>query len=138
MNSASLVLLLHLLFSMVGAAYGQVKDVPNYDRAGDFRSTRVPGNRGPYQHLLWLVIDRDPKGLNCRDFRGSVVASLTYGTVVRTSVNTINDDGIRLIDGEAWLKVTASPGDPRQRYVCYIRANAAYIAPINPDTLSIE
>jgi len=60
----------------------QIADVPLANANGDFISSRLPGNRTAYPQRQWLVVDRDPAGLNCRDERGQVVALLAYGAVV--------------------------------------------------------
>ena len=64
------------------SAGAQIADVPLANADGDFLSTRLPGNRTAYPQRQWLVVERDPAGLNCRDERGQVVAVLAYGSVV--------------------------------------------------------
>jgi len=135
-----------LLFLCSGTpiAYAQATEVPAFDRNGDFQSSRVLGNRGTYQHQQWLVVDPDPNGLNCRDNQFSVVVTLSYGSVVDAVFSSNQDNAIRLIGGNPWLRVSASFLDIQTRntnersetYTCYVRANREYIAPINPDSQS--
>jgi len=123
-------------------AEAQVADVPAFDNNGDFQSSRVLGNRGTYQQKQWLVVDPDPKGLNCRDNQFSVVVTLGYGSVVDAVFSSNQDNAIRSIDGNPWLRVSASfldiqtrnTGERLDTYICYVRANREYIAPINPDS----
>ncbi|MEM7066544.1 MAG: hypothetical protein AAF572_25675 [Cyanobacteria bacterium P01_B01_bin.77] len=122
------------------AAQAQMADVPSFDANGDFLSARVQGNRGTYPHWQWLIVETDEAGLNCRNANGAVVVTLAYGAVVDSVFDT--DDAIDLVEGQAWLKVTANVFDLRRRvvdetavaYTCYVRANTQYIAPVNPDT----
>ena len=126
------------IFSTATVARAQYTDVPVFDNNGDFRSSRVDGNGGSYQHRQWLIVDTDPDGLNCRSDESFVVATLRYGSVVDSVFSSSQGDAIEMINGEPWLKVSASwidirtePSDP---YICYVRANINYIAPINPDS----
>lgn len=141
-----LSLLSFLLLSSSGTpiAYAQATEVPDFDRNGDFKSSRVLGNRGTYPHKQWLVVDPDANGLNCRNDQWSVVVTLSYGSVVNTVFTSNQDNAIRLIDGQPWLRVSVSLFDIQTRqtnnrldtYTCYVRANRQYIAPINPDSQS--
>ena len=125
-------------------AWSQAADVPEFDTNGNFRSARVQGNRGFYPHEQWLIVDRDPEGLNCRDGSGAVALTLYYGAVVASNFEHQGDDPIDIVNGQAWLRVEANIVDVQRRitaeraasYICYVRANARYIAPINPSSLS--
>ena len=126
-------------FSVANVAQAQISDVPSFEANGDFLSARVRGHRGTYPHWQWLVIEPDLEGLNCRHANGDTIVTLAYGTVVDSVFE--NDDAIALVNGQPWLRVSASSLDIRRQvidqaaetYTCYIRANTRYIAPINPD-----
>lgn len=135
-----------LLWSSAGTpiAYAQATEVPDFDNNGDFKSSRVQGNRGTYAHKQWLVVDPDANGLNCRNDQGSVVVTLSYGSVVDAVFTNNQDNAIRLMNGKPWLRVSVGLVDIHTRqtnerlntYTCYVRANREYIAPINPDSQS--
>jgi hypothetical protein len=84
-------------------------DVPLFDAQGNFRSTRVQGHRGVDQQIYWLVVDRDPAGLNCWPFRSGdrPEVSLQYGAIVGVKINGVDDDAISIQNGQAWLRITA-------------------------------
>ena len=125
------------------AAQGQWADVPRIDSAGDFLSTKVQGNRGYYQQKYWLVVDRDPEGLNCRPVGGgAALVKLDYGGIVMTRIESAETNSITLREGLPWLNVTltrlSSPvldlrsGAERiGSYHCQVRAHSDFVAPIN-------
>jgi hypothetical protein len=123
----------------------QIADVPLANANGDFLSSRLPGNRTAYPQRQWLVVDRDPAGLNCRDARGQVLALLAYGAVVDSDLKGDGTEAIVVMAGRPWLQLLAHPFDLRQDLrpqgqrlrpvACRVQANAAFIAPLNPDTL---
>ena len=129
------------------SAQAQWADVPRMDASGDFLTTRVQGNRGYYQQMYWLVVDRDPEGLNCRPVDGGeVLVKLDYGGIVMTRIQSAEINAITLRDGLPWLNVTltrmTSPVlDLRQgterigSYHCQVRAHADFVAPINLSAL---
>ncbi len=129
--------------SCTTAAHAQWADVPRMDINGDFQTTKVQGNRGYYQQMLWLVVDRDPEGLNCRPFDGGEsLVKLDYGGILRTQIKSEDHNAITMREGQPWLNVTltrlSSPLlDLRQGaersglYHCQVRASADLIAPIN-------
>ena len=129
--------------SCTTAAHAQWADVPRVDVNGDFQTTKVQGNRGYYQQMLWLVVDRDPEGLNCRSLdSGESLVRLDYGGILMTQVESAETNAITLREGKPWLNVTltrlSSPQlDLRQGaertgpYHCQVRASADLIAPIN-------
>ena len=129
-----------------GSVRAQIADVPLANANGDFLSSRLPGNRTAYPQRQWLVVDRDPAGLNCRDSRGQVLASLSYGAVVDSDLKGDGTEAIVVIAGRPWLQLLAHPFDLRQDLrpqgqrlrpvACRVQANAALIAPLNPDTLA--
>jgi hypothetical protein len=119
--------------------------VPLANANGDFLSTRLPGNRSAYPQRQWVVVERDPAGLNCRDGRGQVLALLAYGAVVDSDLKGDDSEAIVVMAGRPWLRLRAHPFDLRQDLrpqgqrvhpvACLVRAHAAYLAPLNPDTL---
>ncbi len=151
----AMAIILHarLLFWVVTAVswtvlpvMAQRADVVRPDANGNFLTTKVQGNRGEYHQMLWLVIDQDHKGLNCRSLGGDAVplVSLDYGSILRTAITQPQLNGIDFEDDQAWLPVDVGP---RGNFVfdhrplkargkllrCRVRANAALITPINPD-----
>ena len=127
------------------AALAQVADVVKANGDGDFLTTRIAGNRGPYSQRQWLVVDQDPAGLNCWDTKGHVAATLAYGAVIDSDLQGDDGEAIRIVAGRPWLRLIAHPFDLRKDLrpevlrlgplVCMVRANAGYVAPLNPDTL---
>ena len=129
--------------SCTTAAQAQWADVPRMDVNGDFQTTKVQGNRGYYQQMLWLVVDRDPEGLNCRPFDGGEpLVKLGYGGILMTQIESAETNAITLRDGQPWLNVTLTRLSSRQLdlrqgaersgpYHCQVRASADLIAPIN-------
>lgn len=122
-------------------ALAQVADVTAPDSQGDFTTLEIPGARGTYPQRFWLVVDRDPRGLWCRDARGRALIALRRGAVVETA-------GARgpllLSQGKPYLQVKIKSMDilhdarHRERGLstsCVVRANSAFLAPINPDSL---
>jgi hypothetical protein len=127
------------------AALAQVADVAHANGEGDFLTTRIAGHRGAYPQRQWLVVDQDPGGLNCWDAKGHVVATLAYGAVVDSDLQGDDGEAILIVAGRPWLRLIAHPFDLRRDLrpeilhlgplVCRVRANASYVAPLNPDTL---
>ena len=125
------------------AAQAQWADVPRIDAAGDFLSTKVQGTRGYYQQKYWLVVDRDPEGLNCRPVGGGeALVKLDYGGIVMTRIESAETNAITLRDGLPWLNVTlsrlSSPvldlrtgAERTSLYHCQVRAHSDFVAPIN-------
>lgn len=134
--------------ALAGAsAWAQRADVALPNRWGDFASTRIQGNRGFYPQRQWLIIARDPAGLNCRDAQGRVVAVLAYGSVVDSDLPAeSHGEGIVLVAGRPWLGLSVDrfdlhqdlrPPERRNRPLsCRVRAHTNLIAPLNPDTFS--
>ncbi len=127
-------------------AMAQRADVVRPAANGNFLTTKVQGNRGEYHQMLWLVIDQDRNGLNCRSLGGDAVplVSLDYGSILRTAIAQSQLNGIVFQDDQAWLPVDVGPRgtfvfDHRplqargEMLRCKVRANAALITPINPD-----
>ncbi|MDJ0713938.1 MAG: hypothetical protein QNJ54_06935 [Prochloraceae cyanobacterium] len=143
MKRLSIVLFV-FVFTIVVASpvQAQMADVPNFDSFGNFRSAFVMGNAGRYQHRQWLVVDTDSAGLNCRDSRNNVILTLSYGSVIDSVFDRPRSDAITVRSGQPWLKAEVSLLDVQRRitdeiaetYICYVRANTKYIAPINLDS----
>lgn len=143
-RSAGLLVALGLIGgAFAGKARAQWADVPRMDANGDFQTTKVLGNKGYYQQMLWLVVDRDREGLNCRPADGGdPLVKLDFGGILLTRIEAADTNAITMRQGQPWLNVTltrlASPvldlrqgSDRRESYHCQVRANADLIAPIN-------
>jgi hypothetical protein len=123
----------------------QRADVPEVDQTGSIRSSRVQGNRGFYQQLYWLVVDSDPAGLNCRlSHTSQPYAVFQYGDVIRAEHYEPSDDaifihngqkGIRVISQYTWRIRDLASRANTQTVRCIVRANSAFVAPINLDDL---
>ena len=89
-----------------------------------------------------ILVDTDPAGLNCRNTRGTVVLTLNYGSVIDSVFENAQGNAIELQSDGPWLRAKVSSLDVLRRvtdeiaetYICYVRANTKYIAPINPDS----
>jgi len=129
----------------VAPALAQRAGVPEVDQAGNFRSSRVQGNRGFYQQVYWLVVDQDPSGLNCRlALSGKPDAVFQYGDIIRADHYEPGDDAISIRNGQAWLRVVSkdtwrirdlAARGQSDLVRCSVRANSSFIAPINLDDL---
>ena len=123
----------------------QLADVPIPDGEGNFRTSRIAGMRGDYQQRQWLVVERDPQGLNCRDGKGRIPVALRYGSVIDSDLRQDPIEAVTIERGLPWLRVIVNPADllrdhrpPASRnrpLSCLVRARADLIAPINPDSL---
>ena len=133
------------LLAILGAGRVQAQraDVLRPNTHGDFLTTLVQGNRGTYQQRYWLVVDRDPGGLNCREGQ-TVVASYQFGDVVVADANRSGDgslnNAISIVAGRTYLRISddrdfllADKGRKldKQTFQCHVRANLKYIVPIN-------
>ncbi len=124
-------------------AHAQIADVVRPDEQGEFTTIRVAGPRGSSPQRFWLVVDRDPRGLICRDQRWRPWISLRYGSVVELDQPDRQLEPM-LIQGKAYLRLTVQPrdiaADARLRErgrpaVCTVRASSTVLAPIQPDSL---
>lgn len=125
------------------AVHAQVADVVRPDARGDFRSIRIAGPRGFTPQRFWLVVDRDPRGLLCRDRQGRAWVALRYGSVVQLVEPEQQPEPMRP-EGKPTLLVAVKPIDIlydarfRERgkaTVCRVRANSSFLAPIQADSL---
>ncbi|MEX0270511.1 hypothetical protein AB3R30_15310 [Leptolyngbyaceae cyanobacterium UHCC 1019] len=124
-----------LAIPFAAPTHAQVAEIPVANKAGDFTTARVLGNRGYYRNTHWLVVD--PNGsLNCRATpNGAVTTRLSSGWIV-TAAFPANKDGDAIVMGQSgpWLRVIATdPLGAGKLPACLVRANRRYIAPISLD-----
>ncbi|MFN9545603.1 MAG: hypothetical protein ACK6AD_00820 [Cyanobacteriota bacterium] len=131
-----------LLVGSGQAGWCQVADVALPNGQGDFSSISVSGARGATPQQFWLVVDRDPRGLWCRDSRGQPLLSLRRGAVVETdplgSSLLFRQDKpyLRLrVKPVDILLATRPPGERSLPPTCWVRANELFLAPIHPESL---
>lgn len=138
----------HLALLLVGmlstaVASAQVADVVRPDAQGEFKAIRIDGPRGSSPQRFWLVVDRDPRGLLCRDERGLARIALRYGAVVELE-QPEQQLAPLLLQGKPYLLVAAKPVDILHdaRFMdrgrassCRVRANSAYLAPIQMESM---
>jgi hypothetical protein len=127
-------------------AGAHLADVVNPDEEGNFDTSQVQGARGFYPQKQWLVVDRGSGGLRCRDVNGTVLVALRYGSVIDTDLRSKQGNAITIEQGKPWLRVRVTPADFQADYrersflnqpaICRVRAHVAYLAPINPDSLT--
>jgi hypothetical protein len=146
-KTCSLPILLGLpgLLFLTTAAHTQTADVISPGEDGDFRSLQIPGPRGSYLQRFWLVVDRDPRGLWCRDLQGRPSIALKYGSVIESDSSAQAGEAVLLNQGKTYLRVKVKPVDilydARLRrnkitfITCVVRANSSFLAPINPDSM---
>ena len=131
-----------LAFSAVAPA--QIADVIRPDPRGDFRLLQIRGPRGSYPQRFWLVVDRDPRGLWCRDGAWLRAVALRYGAVLEADLRASQPPPLLLRHGAPYLRVRVKPLDilvdarvseRGKELSCAVRANTNYLAPIQPDSL---
>jgi len=136
-------LLLALMLGLPQASLAQTADVIRPDMQGDFSTIRIAGARGSYPQRYWLVVDRDPRGLLCRDPQGRAWIALRYGAALELD-QPEQQISPQLIQGKAYLRMVVKPvdllydarfKDRGKEAVCSVRANSAYLAPVQPDSL---
>ena len=129
-------------------ALAQRAEPPLPNASGDFVSSQTQGNRGLYEVRHWLMVDRDPEGTHCRSLAThQPIARLFYGDLVVTDTPEHGlQQAVVMVNGRPWLRLRR-PGwrllDVSQRgstpFACLVRANAAFIAPVNgTDLFEIE
>jgi hypothetical protein len=130
--------------TLTGIARAQIAEVIRPDARGDFHSIQVSGPRGTYVQRFWLVVDRDPRGLLCRDDFGRAWIALKNGAVVTLAPYAPGRPNPLIRDSKPYVRVQVKPmdilQDLRQRErgqeaVCAVRANTAFLTPINHDSL---
>lgn len=138
------MLLLAGLLALCSSAAAQVADVIRPDPRGDFRSLLIRGPRGEYQQRFWLVVDRDPGGLWCRDPAWRVVAALRPGAVLEADLQETKLAALLNRQGFPYLRVRVKPmdilrdtrsGEQGKEFSCAVRANTNFLAPIHADSL---
>jgi hypothetical protein len=119
----------------------QTQDVPQPDLQGNFAAGQASGDRGAVPQRFWLVVDRDPRGLLCRDGQGRPSIALKYGAMVEALAPLA---GAPPLPTGTWLRVRVKPVavlyDARLRgrgseAICQVRAHSVYLAPVNADSL---
>lgn len=132
------------LLALSGSASAQIADVIRPDRRGDFRSLLIGGPRGDSLQRYWLVVDRDPGGLWCRDPAWRVVAALRLGAVLEADLQEPRLPALLNRQGVPYLRVRVKPMDilrdhglvaQGKELRCAVRANMNFLAPIQPDSL---
>lgn len=135
--------LLALLLLATTGAQAQIAEVVRPDAQGEFTSIRIAGARGSYAQRFWLVVDRDPRGLLCRDERGRARIALRYGSIVQLDQPELQLTPL-MIQGKPHLRLAVQPiailhdarfRDRGQPAVCSARASSAFLAPIQMDSL---
>jgi hypothetical protein len=125
------------------AAQAQIAEVVRPDAQGDFATINIRGDRAIFQQRFWLVVDRDPRGLLCRDLHGRAWIALRYGAVLELD-QAEQQSSQQLIQGKPYLRMAIKPVDllydarfqgRGQSSVCFVRANSAFLPPIHPDSL---
>ncbi|MEB3165991.1 MAG: hypothetical protein VKO65_04900 [Cyanobacteriota bacterium] len=136
---------LMLALLCAGPGRTQSADVVRPDGQGDFRTVSVPGARGSYPQRFWLVVDRDPRGLLCRDRSWRAWVALRTGAVLELATADGDEPQPLLHQTKPYVWVQAKPIDllhdvrfRRDRgttALCAVRANSSFIAPIHPESL---
>lgn len=143
-SAACLLALLNLLVAL--RSYAQVADVVKPAPDGDFPTIAISGYRGTYPQLYWLVVDRDPRGLLCRDEQGRAHIALKYGSLIETDLAASSTSPLTSLQGKSYLRVRVQSigflHDARLRQrktstACSVRANTSFIAPVNADSIGL-
>lgn len=137
-------LLASLNLLVTSGAYAQIADVVKPGPDGDFPSISIMGFRGVYPQRYWLVVDRDPRGLLCRDGQGRAQIALKYGSVIETDLSPSSCSPLTFQQSKSHLRMRVQPihllfdarlihrGTPT---TCNVRANTSFIAPVNADSI---
>ena len=85
----------------------KIADVPRVDEKVDFVGSRVMDHRVKHYQMLWIVIDREPKGLNCRwASSGQLVPdNFDYSSILVSDVSDLAGDAIEIYVDQLWLRV---------------------------------
>ena len=131
---------------LASAATAQVPDVVKPAGDGDFPSISVSGFRGVHPQRYWLVVDRDPRGLLCRNEKGQALLALKYGSVIETDLSPSSPSPLSFQQGKSVVRVKVLPihllFDARLKHrgtstTCTVRANTAFIAPVNGESIAV-
>ncbi len=88
---------------------------PPPDRKGNFHNIEWP---------TWRVVDRDPRGLNCRRGPGTSNAIVTRLRLM-TLLTPVTPYRLEVDkDGDPWMEVRLSNGGS-----CFVSANSGYVMP---------
>lgn len=132
------------LLAQGGSAVAQIADVIRPDPRGDFRTLLIRGPRGTYPQRFWLVVDRDPGGLWCRDSSWRPVVALRLGAILEADLQESMLPALLNRQDVPYLRVRVKPldilqdtrqGEPGKELSCAVRANMNFLAPIHPDSL---
>lgn len=144
-RSLGSLLVLPALWGTIPGGWAQVADVARPDAQGDFTAITFPGARGLVLQRFWLVVDRDPRGLWCRDVRGRALVALRQGAVVETADRGADARAAPLFSqGKPFLRVRFKPVDilydarlsaQGSGSTCLVRVNTAFLAPIHLDSM---
>lgn len=146
---AAPALLLALGLGLLPPVQAQVGDVVRPSASGDFVELQREGPRGPIPQRLWLVVDRDPAGLLCRDARGLPLLALRPGAVLEADSGPGLPSPLQLRSGRSYLRLRVKPVDilsdrriasqgaqPHgSTSLCHVRAHGAYLAPVLVESL---
>lgn len=145
-----------LSLGMAPGAQAQVADVVRPSASGDFVEVQREGPRGPVPQRLWLVVDRDPAGLLCRDAKGHALLALRPGAVLEADAGPGLPTPLQTRSGRPYLRLRVKPVDilsdrrivgPAERRqeherwsqhpdtICQVRAHGAYLAPVLVESL---
>lgn len=139
-------LLASLNLVVASASTAQVPDVVKPAPDGDFPSISVSGFRGIHPQRYWLVVDRDPRGLLCRDGQGRGLIALKYGSVIETDLSPASPSPLSFQQGKSVVRVRVQPMhllfDARLKHrgtptTCNVRANTSFIAPVNGESIAV-
>ena len=127
-----------------GPLRAQTLDVPQPDLQGNFAAGQASGDRGALPQRYWLVVDRDPRGLLCRDGQGRPSIALKYGAVIEALAPLAAAPPLPSGTTGTWLRVRVKPvavlydarlRDRGSEAICLVRAHSVYLAPVNADSL---
>jgi hypothetical protein len=131
---------------VASASTAQVPDVVKPAPDGDFPSISISGFRGIHPQRYWLVVDRDPRGLLCRDVQGRGLIALKYGSVIETDLSPASPSPLSFQQGKSVVRVNVQPihllFDARLKHrgtptTCNVRANTSFIAPVNGESIAV-
>lgn len=118
--------------------------MPQPDLQGNFAAGQASGERGALPQRFWLVVDRDPRGLLCRDGQGRPSIALKYIAMIEAMAPLAVAPPFPSSPTGTWLQVRVKPVavlyDARLRgrgseAICVVRAHSVYLAPVNADSL---
>lgn len=138
------VLVPALVISTMPPALAQVADVVQPSSSGDYLESESEGARGRRPQRLWVVVDRDPAGLLCRDSDGRALLALRRGALLEADSGPGLPAPLQWRGGRSYLRLRVKAVDilsDRRRLphsagsICQVRAHGAYIAPVSLESL---